>query len=157
MSTIAELPSLLANGSTDAKIESLEDAMLHIDHIEVEPVHRFSDGLYARELTIPAGHIIIGHRHRHETMNILLRGKIRVMIDGRTRELSAPHVVMSAAGTRKVAYAVEETVWLNVHPNPDNERDLEKLEARYIEKSASFLEYEAEIKALKEAPCPGLR
>lgn len=144
-------------------VDRLEAALLDREQIEIPVEHTFSPGLYVRTIRAPAGAIIVGHRHRAETLNFLMQGRLLVIVDGQRRELSAPCILPSAAGTRKAALILEDVVWTNVHPNPDDQRDLAQLEQRYIEKSQLFLAHEArELAALQqpetkpeESPCRG--
>lgn len=112
----------------------LEQALLAREHLDVDALttHHFSDGVYMRELLIPAGHVCVGKIHRAEHLNILLRGTIAVLTEHGVRELTGPCIIKSNAGIKRAGYAVTDTVWMTVHPNPDNEQDLMKLEARYI-------------------------
>jgi hypothetical protein len=110
---------------------------------EPEPVHRFSPGLYVREQFMPKGFLMLGHEHRGEALNIMLQGRARVFADGKVRELTAPCVFVSGPG-RKVGLILEDTVWMNVHPNPDDERDIPTLEDRYVKKSEAAKLREAE-------------
>jgi hypothetical protein len=113
-----------------------------------DPVHRFAPGLYIREQFMPKGALLLGHEHKGETLNIVLRGKARVFADGRVRVVTAPAMFTSGPG-RKVGYMLEDTVWTNVLPNPDNERDIEKLEDRYVFKTEASRLREAQNRSLK--------
>lgn len=126
-----------------AKVVRLEEALLARPHLDVAALttHHFSDGVYLRELFIPAGHVCVGKIHRAEHLNILLRGTIAVMTEHGIRELTGPCVIQSNAGIKRAGYAVTDTVWMTVHPNPDNERDLLKLEARYIAQNFDAIEH----------------
>ena len=95
---------------------------------------------------MPAGALVIGHAHREETFNILLAGVIRVKIDGVIHELKAPCIIKSSAGTRKIAYVIEETRWVNVHAT--KETNLAVLEDTLIEKSAMFKAHENTLEAM---------
>jgi hypothetical protein len=111
--------------------------------------HTFEDGIYLREVFVEKGRMIVGHRHRSRTINILAGGTILVSINGRPKMITAPATIVSESGTRKAAIAIEDVTWINVHSNPDNERDLGLLEDRYIEKTDVFLEHEQrELEAL---------
>ena len=98
----------------------------------VEPVHRFADGTYTREITVPAGSVIVGKTHKKETLNILLKGKAILASGGTVRLVEAPLTFVSEPGVQKAAFVLEEMTWLNVHPT--SERDLEKIEDEFIEK-----------------------
>ena len=131
------------------KIEAAEAVMLPMQQAEIPTTHVFSHGLYYREVSIPAQTFVLGHKHKTEHLNVMLTGRIRVLENGLVRELIAPQVFVSQPGVRKMVYAVEPTRWANVHPNPEDETDMDKLEAIFIEKSQQWLNYEAEMKLLK--------
>jgi len=108
----------------------------------------FADGIYWREILIPKGTIAVGRKHKTEHINVLLAGRVRVVRDGSVIELSAPQVFKSPAGVRKAVYAIEDTRWANVHPNPSNEQDMDLLEEVFVEKGGDFLGCENEINQL---------
>ena len=133
-----------------------EMTMLDLPQVEIPVVNSFAPGLYVREVTMPAGTMVIGHAHRGSTLNLMLKGRIAVIDgDGTRRELVAPHRFVSPPG-RKIAHVLEETVWVNVFPNPDDETDIETLEERYADRSPAWLSHreQAELARLEieEAP-----
>ena len=73
-----------------AKIDRLEALMRSEPQVEIEPVHYFAHGLYAREITIKAGTLLTGKVHRTEHLNIVSKGRIAVSISVERR--SAGHV-----------------------------------------------------------------
>lgn len=75
----------------------------------------FAPGIYAREMTIPAGTVLTGAVHKTEHINIVSKGRITVYTDEGMRELAAPHIMVSQPGTKRVGYAHEETVWTTIH------------------------------------------
>ena len=101
--------------------------------------HYFAPGLYAREITIPAGIVLIGAVHRMQNIAVLSAGRLRLVVDGGSIEITAPHTVVIAAGAKNAAVALETAVWTNFLPNPDNETDADKLAERYTESKASDL------------------
>lgn len=113
-------------------IDRLEAAILRHEQIPIEPVHRFADGIYAREITIPAGAILTGKIHRTRHLNIISRGDISVWSAGEpVRRIRAPYAFVAEAGARRVGVAHEETVWTTVHGTALT--DLAALEAALIE------------------------
>lgn len=138
--------------NTETNLERAEAAMLKLNQpVECPLTNLFCDGVYWREIFIPKDTLAIGHRHKTEHINVLLSGKVLVLKDGQPTELTAPQVFKSPAGTKKAVFAIEPTRWANVHANPTNEQEMEKLELIFIEKSAAFLEHEAEVKQLAQA------
>lgn len=51
--------------------------------------------------------------------------------DGETEDISAPYIVISKPGQKNAAYAVDESVWTEFHPNPDNEQSMDVLVERH--------------------------
>lgn len=98
--------------------------------------HSFVDGIYVREIFMPAGTVCVGKIHRHAHPNFLMRGRVTVITeDGGIEELQAPLAMISPAETQRAVYVHEDTIWITVHHNPDNEKDLEKIEDFVIAKS----------------------
>lgn len=118
-------------------IDELEQAMLGSGAlIDMRLTHRFTDGIYIREIFNPAGALITTKVHKVEHPFVLLRGRISTFVPedrGRIEHLSAPHMGVTKAGTRRVIFVHEDTVFMTFHPNPTNTRDLAELEARLIE------------------------
>lgn len=116
-----------------ANLGALEDAIRELP-IQIDPeeltTHHFAPGLYLRELFIPAGTVLTGKIHRFETMNILLKGSIRVTTDNGMKTLDAPQIFNSKPGTKKAGFAITDTTWLNVHPT--EETDLKEIEREFI-------------------------
>lgn len=95
--------------------------------------HIFAPGLYAREMTIPEGTVIVGKIHKHAHVNTISKGRCSVMTEFGPMEIQAPHTFVSEPGTKRVVVALEEVIWTTYHPS--NETDLDKLEEGIIAKS----------------------
>jgi len=127
----------------DCKLDltTLESQMLQEEQIDCPVIHRFGPGIYIREVFIPAGTLAIGHTQKTEHLNIMLKGRVAMLNDhGDLEEIVAPHIYVGQPG-RKIGYISEDMVWLNVYST--NERDIEKLERTYLDKSPLV---EAQIK-----------
>ena len=120
----------LLNLDLKLDIETLKEKMLDYPQVEAPVYHHFSDGLYTRETHMPAGMLAVGKTHRYKVTNILLKGRISVIMGDDVTEFVAPCIFVSEAGVAKVAYFHEDTVWLNCHPTP--ETDIEKIEMDVI-------------------------
>lgn len=113
------------------RLERLESAILAEEQIEIPVRHYFiGPGVYAREITIPAGATVTGKIHKHAHLNIISGGDITVFTEHGTRRIQAPHTMQSPPGTKRAGYAHTDTVWTTVHCS--RETDLEKLEADLI-------------------------
>lgn len=120
------------SGASLAEIHALEDAMAELPtrmHLEAE--HHFAPGVYLRPLRIPAGACATGRMHIMEHLSILAEGSIKVWTDSGVIELTAPAIVRALPGTKRAVLAITDCTWITAHPNPDNEIDPEKLEARF--------------------------
>jgi len=126
--------------SVDRVADFLESLMIDGEQIECPVTHYFGPGVYFREMSAPAGALIVGHRHRFECVNELLRGKVALLKDGGAVDVvEAPFRFVSAPG-RKIGFVIEDMVWRNVHAT--DETDLDRLESLLIEKSPLFLAHE---------------
>lgn len=102
--------------------------------------HHFAPGLYAREIFIPAGTVIVGKIHRHAHVNTISKGKVVVATEFGLQELQAPVTFVSQPGIKRAVVAQEDTIWTTYHPT--DETDLGKIEAHVI--APSFEAYEQE-------------
>ena len=101
--------------------------------------HHFGPGIYIRELFVPAGVVGMGHIQKLEHMNSFVKGHIKLLEgDGKFTEMIAPMTFTGKPG-RKVVHVIEDMVWQNIYAT--NERDIEKLEETYLEKSAYSVEF----------------
>ena len=112
------------------------------DQVECMPIHFFADGVYGREMVIIPNVIVIGKIHKHAHLNIISQGRILVSTeyDG-FQELEAPLTFISKPGTKRMVFALEETIWTTLHANPTNTQDLKELEEMIIAKD--YETYEA--------------
>ena len=78
-------------------------------------IHRFANNVYAREILLPAGTLVIGKIHKHAHLNIITVGRVAVLTEFGVDEFTAPHTFISKAGTKRVVYAYENTVWTTIH------------------------------------------
>jgi len=111
------------------KMDEIEAKMVDNYELLVFPlVHRFTDGLYVREITLPQGSLVTSKTHLVQHQFFLLKGKISVWDnEGNEQYLEAPYIGITQENTRRIVYAWEECVWATCHPNPTNEM-LEELE-----------------------------
>ena len=117
---------------------ALEEKMLSEPQVECPVTNYFGPNLYIRETFLPKNTYVLGHSHKAETMNILLKGKMAVLVDDEVKLIEGPLTFMSEAG-RKLAYILEDCIFQNVYST--DETDLEKLEDMFIEKSKVWIEH----------------
>lgn len=126
-----------------AELEQLESHMLDLPQVECPVVHHFGPGIYIREVTLPAGTFAVGHAQRYDHLNIMLAGSVAVLgDDGEVKVLRAPMIFVGQPG-RKVGAVLETCIWQNVYPNPDNEHNVDVLEAKWLDKSDTWQAHNA--------------
>lgn len=115
--------------------------------------HVFAPGNYAREITMPAGLVVIGKLHRHSHLNVISKGRVQVLTENGVVHMQAPCTFTSPAGTKRVVLVLEETVWTTVHPT--DETDLDKIEDYVIAQDYSELEIAGECAEVEDIICLG--
>jgi len=112
------------------RIVRLEQAVAKLPQYDCPVKHYFVDGLYVREISIPAGCILVGYIHMQPCITTLSKGTILISEGDNTVKLSAPFTTTVAPGSKKAGYALTDVIWSDAYVNPDNERDIDRLEAR---------------------------
>ncbi|QDP58709.1 MAG: hypothetical protein Tp125SUR00d2C35697761_44 [Prokaryotic dsDNA virus sp.] len=90
--------------------------------VDIEPKVYSADGVYAREIFIPKGTVLVGEIHLLAQINVVSQGKIRVATEEGVKTVEAPHTFVSPAGTKRAGYVLEDTVWTTFLPT-DNTSD----------------------------------
>jgi hypothetical protein len=119
-------------------VEQIEDAMQGMPPAFLPIKHYFANGMYAREMTMPAGTIVTGAIHKTTHFCILSQGRVHVMSEDGIEELVAPAIIISQPGTKRAIHALEDTVWTNIHAT--NETDLDKLVEELTESTVDQLQ-----------------
>lgn len=139
----------LPHNPTYEQLRQLEVAMLAtLPPGEAPVTHHFADGIYGREMHIPAGTMLTGKIHRQSTINILLQGDMTVTTPEGVRRIQAPAIFVSPAGCKKAGYAHADSIWVNVHPTKLT--DLAAIEQKFIVPEAPLPAIEKE-----SVPCLG--
>lgn len=111
-------------------IKELVATMHTLPQLDAPVKHYFSDGIYAREIIMPAGMLLVGKIHTTRHLNMLSKGSCTVVTPTRTLDLTAPCTFESFEGEQKVIYAHSEVVWTTLHVT--EETDLVKIEEQCI-------------------------
>lgn len=136
---------------TKKDISNFENLLMSFPQEEIKPKHYFCNGIYARELFIPKGTVLVGKIHSSEHINVISKGLIDVITeeDG-YKTISAPHTMVCPPGVKRAGYALEDTIWTTFHSNETNEKDLDKLEELFIIPEREILEFKQKNFKLKE-------
>jgi len=97
--------------------------------------HTFGDSLYVREIRMPKGMLVISKIHKCTHPYFVLSGECSVLTENGIVRIKAPYSGITKAGTKRILYIHEDTVWTTVHANPSNTKDLKIIEDEIIAKS----------------------
>ena len=86
------------------------------------------------------GTVVVGAIHKHLHVWFLLTGHISVVTEDSKEDYIAPCYVVAKPGTKRVIYANEDSIFVNIHKNPTNSQDIEWLEKEIVVKTRE--EYE---------------
>lgn len=125
---------LIENLSTKQQINRLEALIVNLPPVETTLSHQFEDGIYIRELTIPAGTLCTSQTHKTNNLFFIFYGEILVWDENtKWKHIQAIYKGSTKKGTKRIIYAIEAALWVTVYPNPDNCRNIEELESRLYE------------------------
>ena len=140
------------------KILALEKSLINIsDGVNVEgdgnkivrdgniaPIkHTFADGVYVRQMDMKKDTVVVGAIHKHLHVWFLLVGDVTIATEDTTEDYIAPCYIVSTPGVKRVIYSNEDSIFVNIHKNPTNTKDLDKLEKEIV--ALNYKEYEEYI------------
>ena len=129
-------------------MDVIESEMLSLPQVDCPVTHHFGPGVYIREAFLPAGTYVMGHAHKCEHMNMMIKGKMAVIVNGEAKVIEGPYIFTGQPG-RKLAYIIEDTVFQNIYGT--DETDLDVIEDMYVDKSAAWVASEIEKQRIDEA------
>jgi len=121
------------------RVLQLEDEVSKLPQVHCPIRHYFSPGIYAREMTVPAGTVVTGAVHKTEHFIVISKGRVLMASDFGAQEFAAPHMLRCMPGMKNAFCTLDDTVWTNFLSNPTNERDTDKLVEIFSESTAAEL------------------
>jgi hypothetical protein len=101
---------------------------------DVAPLlHAFGDGLYIRTIRMPKGMLLTSKIHKTNHPYFIMEGEVSVLTDKGEVRIKAPYADITRAGTKRVLYIHEDTVWITVHAT--DKTDLREIEHDIIAES----------------------
>lgn len=119
------------------KVMRLEEEVNEQPQVDCPVRHYFAPGLYAREISIPKGTVLVGAIHKRQNLAVLSAGRLQLVTDNGTVEISAPHTLTVTPGQKNAALALEDAVWTNFFAT--DETDPDKLVELLTESKATEL------------------
>lgn len=139
---ILKLEDYLVTNADGDNIEGTGNEVLHSDNFPLK--HTFVDGVYVREMKFKKDSAVVGAIHKHLHVWFLLYGHLFIATEGSQEEYIAPCYVVAEPGSKRVIYAAEDSLFVNIHANPKNITDIEELEEQLV--SLTYKDYEQYIK-----------
>lgn len=112
------------------RVNAIEAEMKKQPQLELRHENYFSLGIYARALYIPAGTILVGKIHKYPQLNFLMQGTMQVLVGEEVKQITAPFIVNSPAGTKRIAQVLTDCLWVTVHST--NLTDVDEIESHFI-------------------------
>tara|TARA_R110001592_G_scaffold38699_1_gene127587 strand:+ start:154 stop:630 length:477 start_codon:yes stop_codon:yes gene_type:complete len=97
--------------------------------------HSFSEGVYIREMAMPKGSVVIGAIHNISHTWFLMKGCLIIATEDGVDQYEAPVYFNAKPGHKRILRALTESIFINVHPNPNNITDTDELEKILTSKS----------------------
>jgi hypothetical protein len=105
------------------RVVRLEKGLESQPQVDCPVRHYFAPGMYAREIRIPKGTVLVGAVHKTENLAVLSAGRLQLVTDSGTVEISAPHTLTVKPGQKNAALALEDAVWTNFFPTDETDPD----------------------------------
>ena len=97
--------------------------------------HTFTEGLYTRKIFMPKGMVLTSKIHKICHPYFILEGDVDVITEEGMVNIKAPYFGITQAGTKRAIKVNEDCVWVTVHSNRTNTRDLDIIEGFTIAKT----------------------
>lgn len=131
------------------KVNVIEAELLKYKQVELEVEHYFAPGVCVRQLFVPKGVLLTGRIHKYDQVHFVLRGDISILIGDDIKRFKTSAIICSPAGSKRVAYAHEDTSWMMVLGT--HETDIEKIENHFT--AATEEEYLSFCNQLEAQKC----
>jgi hypothetical protein len=138
MDDLSIFDSLDFNNDPDGFIDKMESSLVEYSPADCPVTHRFTDGMYIREIFIPKGTILTSMEHKTEHPFVISMGHIAVISANEDKVIySAPFTGITKPKTRRVLYAIEDTIWTTFHVT--DKMDVEEIGADILEQHSNNL------------------
>ena len=127
----------------DNIVDNLEASMMQFpdELIDAPLVHKFTEGMYIREIFMPAGSLWTSKIHKTEHPYVVSYGKVAVSIDAdEWYEITAPYTGITTPGTRRVLFILEDCIWTTFHRIDGMKSEYNDLSKEEIEKIVESIE-----------------
>lgn len=108
--------SVTGYGDPDDVLNQADVEILKLPPRECPLIHRFTPGMYIREIFMPKDTILTTLLHLTTHPFFVLKGDVSVWYhDVPVQRYQAPYTGVTQAGTRRMLYTHEDTIWTTCH------------------------------------------
>ena len=120
----------------DSFMDAYESHAKNMPQVEMQTENVLFGGIYTRRIIIPKGCLITGATHKIDSIAIQIYGDINILNDdGSESRLTGYTAICSKAGTRRMGYAHEESMWVGIYPTNAEDIDSAMIEIIDTEKT----------------------
>ena len=115
---MGDMPAAVQRMMTEeavSNIEAMESELLKHEQVEIPTTEHFVNGMYGREIVIPAGSLLTGRVYKEGYLDIMLSGDISVATPQGLKRVTGTNVMEAPPGRKRAGYAHADTHWLTVH------------------------------------------
>ena len=104
-------------------VSDIHQKMVGTFTVDPKIAHNFSDGLYAKQMTIPKGFAAGQHAHNFSHLSILAQGKVIVSTNDGEQIYEAPACIEIKKLVNHMITALEDSVWFCIHATDETDAD----------------------------------
>lgn len=125
---VSEFPSReLLPAEAKNFISAFEQEIRKLDVREFPLTHRFTPGMYSRQIFMPAGSLILTERHKTTHPFVVSQGDLSVWTaEAGVVRLRAPYTGITTPGTQRIIYIHEDTIWTTFHVTDETDPEVIK-------------------------------
>lgn len=142
---------LVTSNTLSMQVQAFDELELELirnhERVNFEYVHRFTPGLYSREMFIPKGTVLGGAMHKTQHMFVISKGDISTWCpDGKIVRMKAPFTGITEVGTRRLGFAHADTIMISFHAT--DKTDPDKIAEEIVDMRANPLLSESDVAAM---------
>jgi hypothetical protein len=96
-------------------VEKIKEFTLHLPMVVMPTRHFLLEGMYARQILIPAGTAFVGRLHKKFHYFLCLAGGAWVQGDERQINIKAGMLLLCAPGSQRIGVTYADTIFVTIH------------------------------------------
>jgi len=121
---------MIANEDGSAIVGNGKDIVREAPGVTIS--HEFADSIYLRRMDLKKDNLVVGAIHKHLHIWFLLEGHVTIAKKEGVEDYIAPCYVVSSPGDQRVIFANEDSIFVNIHKNPTNTKDIDEIEKNIV-------------------------